>query len=344
MDDGTEPATPPTDLPARTDPGRSGARLTAACVTLALVHPAAVALSRWVWVADLLSHFQDVAAVVSALAAVIVARRRPRLAVACGLLAGLQVVPLLRYSGDNPVRPAGAAAERLRLVAVNVLHDNVRFDDLARLLRSERPDIVGLVEYSQAWEDSLAEFRVEYPYRVAYAEGASGIALWFRRQPLRIDPPEWLAGRGNPSIHAVFEFAGELRHVWIVHPTSPFYRFPTAGNAEIAALARRVAEVGGSRVVMGDMNSTDGSLLFGDFLRTSGLRDSRLGFGRQTSWPSDRPYRIAIDHAFVSDDLAVVDRRLGHDVGSDHFPLILDLAPAARKEKTQPAQASSASR
>jgi endonuclease/exonuclease/phosphatase family metal-dependent hydrolase len=55
------------------------------------------------------------------------------------------------------------------------------------------------------------------------------------------------------------------------------------------------------------------------------------GFGREGSWPSwlPSPLRIAIDHAFVSNDLAVVARRLGPKIGSDHLRLIFELAPAA---------------
>jgi endonuclease/exonuclease/phosphatase (EEP) superfamily protein YafD len=143
-------------------------------------------------------------------------------------------------------------------------------------------------------------------------------------------------------IHATFDFAGRARHLWVVHPSSPmFSERRKAGNPELNAIAGRVREAGGSRVVIGDMNSTDGSAHFRDFLRVSGLRDSRRGFGRHGSWPSDWPYRISIDHAFLSDDLAVVDRRLGFLSGSDHLALIVDLAPAAAtNDSTQAAHAS----
>jgi endonuclease/exonuclease/phosphatase (EEP) superfamily protein YafD len=230
------------------------------------------------------------------------------------------------------------------VVVVNVLHDNEQYEDLARLLRAEKPDIVALIEYSRTWQSALSEFHAEYPYRGGFAAGASGIALWFRHRPIRIDRPEWLASTGNSSIHAVFEFAGKARHVWAVHPTSPLYRVGVPGNPEMSAIARRVRETGGSRIVVGDLNCTDGSEHFWDFLRETGLRDSRLGFGRQASWSTDNPYRIAIDHAFVSGDLAVVDRRLGPKVGSDHFPLIFELAPAAMNADAHGTQASTASR
>ncbi len=111
----------------------------------------------------------------------------------------------------------------------------------------------------------------------------------------------------------------------MIHPSIPFARKNTP---ELAALADRIGRTGVSRIVVGDMNSTEGSPHFADFLRRAGLRDSRLGFGRQPSWPTGWPYRIALDHAFVSDDLAVLERRLGPSIGSDHFPLILDLSPA----------------
>jgi len=321
-----------------------GAVLKTVCVLAALVHPVAALLSRYDWFADLFSHFQEPALAASVLAAAVTARRHRRLALALAVLAALQVPPLFRYSGANPVPPDPRAPARLRVLVANVLHDNPRFDDLVRLIRRERPDVVGLVEYNRAWLDGLAAVRSEYPFRVEYPYGAGGIALWFRSQPASIDEPEWLVARGNCVIHASFDFAGRRRHVWVVHPTSPLYRFGTPGNLELTALADRVRDTGGSRVVMGDMNCTEGSAHFHDFLRTTGLRDSRLGFGRQPSWPTFLPYRIAIDHALVSSDLAVVDRRLGPSIGSDHFPLIFDLAPASTNLEAQPSQASSASR
>ena len=90
---------------------------------------------------------------------------------------------------------------------------------------------------------------------------------------------------------------------------------------------------------MGDMNCTDHSSHFSDFLRATGLHDSRVGFGRQASWPTMFPYyRIAIDHLFLDDDLAVVNRRLGPMVGSDHFPILIELAPASKNAMTHASQ------
>lgn len=316
----------------------------AVCVASALVHPLAAALSRHFWLADLLSHFQEPALVVTLLAVAVTASGRRRLAVGLALLAAFQVAPLVRYACADPVAAEPGSPDRLRILMANVLFENERYDELRALIRAEKPDVVGLVEYTPAWRAALADERNDYPYRVEYPAQASGLALWFRKAPRRIDPPEWLVPGRHPLIHAAFDFAGRERHLWVVHPCSPMSRERReAGNPELDAMAVRVRETGGSRVVIGDMNSTDGSAHFRDFLRVSGLRDSRLGFGRQGSWPSDWPYRISIDHAFLSDDLAVVDRRLGFLSGSDHFALIVDLAPAAATNDATQATQSTAS-
>jgi endonuclease/exonuclease/phosphatase family metal-dependent hydrolase len=131
-------------------------------------------------------------------------------------------------------------------------------------------------------------------------------------------------------LEAEVELAGRPLRIWLVHPPNPLSRLGRArGGDEINALAERIGSSDGDRLVFGDMNRTDGSPYFGDFLRKTGLRDSRLGFGRQASWPAWSPYKIAIDHAFVSTDLAVTSRRLGPAIGSDHLPLVIELAPAA---------------
>ena len=60
---------------------------------------------------------------------------------------------------------------------------------------------------------------------------------------------------------------------------------------------------------------------------TTGLCDTRAGFGYQGSFPaSSAILRIPIDHVLVSCEVGVRARRIGPDVGSDHLPVIVDLA------------------
>jgi endonuclease/exonuclease/phosphatase (EEP) superfamily protein YafD len=252
-------------------------------------------------------------------------RRHPRIAVALSCLAFWQAAPLWRYSGSNPIRTDQRAATQLRLVMVNVLAENTRYADVDRLIRRERPDVVGLVEVTHEWINGLAEIRAAYPFRVEFPGWSEGLALWFRERPEIIDPPARALPEGSPFVHAEFVYAGRRRHLWLVHPAMPFVR---RNRPELPALAAVIGRTPGSRIVFGDFNTTEGSPGFADFIQTTGLRDSRLGFGRQPSWPADMPYRLALEHALVSTDLAVVARRLGPEIGSDHFPLILDVAPA----------------
>ncbi len=324
----------PSARPSRSH--RLGRWLVFGSIAIALVHPLATVLDRRLWVADLICHFQEPALVASCVAVVLaIASKRRRIAAALLVLAVVQTLPLVRYSGANPVFPDPSSKDRLRVLLSNVLYENVVYTDLERLIRVEEPDIVALVEYAPGWPEGLAGIRADYPYRVEYPMGASGLALWFKEKPIAMGEPEWLVKDGHPIIHARFVFAGKERELWLVHPRSPlsYKRFLKAGNTEMDAIAARVKETGGSTIVLGDLNSTDGSAHFRDLLDTTGLRDSRLGFGRQGSWPTDQFYRIAIDHLFLSRDLAVRDRRLGDMVGSDHFPVVADLAPAASATK-----------
>ena len=215
-----------------------------------------------------------------------------------------------------------------------------------RLIRQERPDVVGLIEFSSRWLTALESVRSEFAYRYVYPfdDDGRGLALWLRREPISVEFVSPLTPGGIPVVHAVIDFAGQPRDLWLIHFLSPLERpaeVPLGG--EFAELARRLERTGGSKIVVGDFNSTDGSPHFRRFLEVSKLRDSRLGFGRQSSWPTWSPYRIGIDHGFLSDDLAVESRRLGPRIGSDHLPLILELAPAVTLERKPPAQASQSS-
>ena len=314
-------------------------------VFVALVYPAAWLTSRFWIVSDLITHFQEPFAIVTfASVAMLLRGRRGKFALVLSVLLGLQCYSIYRYLGPNPVAADPASNERLRILFANVYVANRHYDDLLRLIEAERPDIIGLVEYTPAWQKALEGLRLEYPYSAEAPSrvDAGGVALWFRKPPISLEPPRSLTPDGWPVAQATFEFAGQVRRIWVVHPFSPIQSDASRdGTHELYAIAEQAGSVEGSRIVIGDMNTTDGSARFRDFPRVARLRDGRQGFGRQRSWPVDSIYRIAIDHCFVSDDLAVVDRRLGPSIHSDHFPLIVDLAPASKRSRSSDSQVSS---
>jgi endonuclease/exonuclease/phosphatase (EEP) superfamily protein YafD len=327
--------------PSPTKPARRRRAWPWALALTTLAWPLAYALGRHDWRADLASHFRYPAAAWTLAVAATLARRHRRLASGVAVLALAEAWPLVGLLGPNPVRPAPDARDRLKILSANVLEENPDYDRLAGWIRRERPDVVALVEMTWDWERGLDSLRRDYPYRADLPIGTSGIALWSRR-PLK----GWRFERPYPGggycLWADAELGGRPVRIWVVHPLSPIHRVGQAGFPDLIALGRRIGRDGGSRVVVGDLNTTDGSPLFGDFLAATGLRDGRLGFGPQPSWPTWSPFRITIDHSFVSGDLAVVSRKLGPDIGSDHLPFLLELAPAAAS-RTESASASQSS-
>jgi endonuclease/exonuclease/phosphatase (EEP) superfamily protein YafD len=312
---------------------------------LALVHPLARLLARWDWRADALTNLQGPAACVTAIATMILLRKHRLVAAAVAVLLAIQMEPLVRYWAPSPMARQPPTGARLRILMANVLVLNPYHDALAEVIRRERPDVVGLVEVTPEWLGGLdlEGVRAEFPYRRELPIGARGIALWLRQRPRALAVPEVFSDDGNPVLSATIDLDGRPLRLWLVHPPNPLF-LPPSSNRDLSALGAAVGRAGGSQVVVGDLNRAEFSPFYDDFVRLSGLRDSRYGFGPQPSWPSDYPLRIAIDHAFVSGDLTVTSRRLGPHIGSDHLPLIVDVcwaSKAATNSSAQRAQSSS---
>ena len=92
----------------------------------------------------------------------------------------------------------------------------------------------------------------------------------------------------------------------------------------VAVLARQVEH---PVMLIGDFNTTMWTRPYRTLEANTGLRNTRKGFGVLPTWSTFMPFAmIAIDHAFVSDDIGVVETRTGPRIGSDHLPLILTVA------------------
>jgi endonuclease/exonuclease/phosphatase (EEP) superfamily protein YafD len=85
----------------------------------------------------------------------------------------------------------------------------------------------------------------------------------------------------------------------------------------------------GPVVIIGDFNATQHSLVYKQ-LKNGGLRSAHddCGRGYATTWPNGHwplpPIRI--DQAFISPDVTCLKIVEGQGAGSDHKPLILDIA------------------
>lgn len=163
----------------------------------------------------------------------------------------------------------------------------------------------------------------------------------YTRFPMRKPRVTFAKPGQDPIVHINFFHEGKLVRLVVLHPRPPVK--PLWYQRHRAHFARLEKEIGNEHtplIVVGDLNTSPWSATFQHFLKSSGLQDSQQGFGLQPSWPTyipklNMPLRlfnvtvpvtvIPIDHVLLSPDWAVLNRKTGLDIGSDHLPVIIQL-------------------
>lgn len=280
------------------------------------------------WPLELASHFriQYAWALVLVSAGLFPSRRSP--AVIGVLLALLNLSMMVPFYRRQPPRPAGRV---IRAVLLNLQASNTAYDRAIDFLRSSGADVIVVVEVNQRWLTHLEALSPQYPYRkhLLFRE-YFGIML-LSRMPFERAEIIHVGAANLPSVVARFNIDGQPFTFIGTHPIAPMR--PLHAYLRDHQL-RELAVFAGAQtdpvVLMGDLNTTSWSRTFQSLLRVGRLRDSRVGFGLQPSWPAwlPAPLRIPIDHCLVTDGVVVRARRLGPLVGSDHRPVIVDLALA----------------
>lgn len=291
-----------------------------------LVTMTALAGKFW-WVFDLTSHFRlQYAAALLLLAVMFGVARKYRPAIAFAGFACINFAFVLPYCflGRAPVARSESA---LRVMLINVHTENRRYDDVKAFVRRSKADLVVLEEVNNEWLTKLAELQSNYPFVCQESrEDDFGIALFskFRLSDSKI---VYVGGVEVPSVSAEIEFGGKRIRILGTHPLPPASAENTARrDQQLSAIPAFLGRGHGSVILLGDLNTTPWSHTFRKLVRDTGLSDSGRGAGVQATWPADLfPLRIAIDHCLHSQDLRVVSRTVGADVGSDHLPLIVDL-------------------
>jgi endonuclease/exonuclease/phosphatase (EEP) superfamily protein YafD len=284
---------------------------------------------RW-WAFDMLAHVRVQAALLSGAltVAALIAGNIGVAGVACivALFNTLFVLPQL----PGRQRPLAAKGGTLRVLFANVLEKNHQYERLVRVIERADPDVIVLAEVDA---DALAHVRLhlpDYPYCHERTIGPRPLGMGLlSRVPSTSARLVTIDESSAPLVIARFEW--DRRPVTIIgaHPLPPYratwYR---RRNRYLDELVDVVSREEGEVVLVGDFNITPWSEHFRAFLRRSSLRDSRGGFGLQTTWPAFLPplLRIPIDHCFVSIGIDVRSRCVLESTGSDHLPIVVDVS------------------
>lgn len=261
-------------------------------------------------------------AVVGVVLALIVARRLTALlllGVACWLV--FELAPQWTLADDPPA----LGARPVRVYFDDIRSRNHHGEEIRRSIAAADADVVALVQVSDVnapfVRQALAGYRYHLESRTAADDMGSGRTILAARFPLKPLPS---------ASHSVFEAevsAAEPIRLVIVNLQRSW---PNRGQE--AALQQLAARLGGGRaaraVVVGDFNATLSSVTLRRFVHETGLTPLPVLFG---DWPSfaPAPLRLGTQNVLTGPTLTAFDRQLGPANGSDHQPIVFELAPAS---------------
>ena len=257
-----------------------------------------------------------------------------RIAALCAV--GACAVPFMLLPPAPEVNPG----EKIRILIANLYIDNPDPHPFVALLTRLQPDIVVTEETRRSFAEAVRGSGL-YPFETEGDLAPADDKKVFSRYPIRAYRQlDDLPGRKveRHAMRLVIDSPAGPIVIYAIHPDTP----RSLGqwderNAYFERLAVAIrGEAKGTPVVLaGDWNMPAHSAFFRNFFATTGYRFARPGFWPPVTRFATRLARLGyfgstIDHVAVSPEIRVTDWKRGGDIGSNHLPVIVDLAlPAA---------------
>lgn len=287
----------------------------------------------WSWRLDLFSHFRGIYfGLFLGLLVGFLWKKRWGWGVVALIGATINLATLGPYLMRPAPKPVPPDAIRLKIFHANVLVLNTEYEAVQRQIAAENPDIIALAELTPGWFAALEPLKKTHPFFIRNDVGDKfGLGIW-SRYPL-LGEAQYLGAGARCSILATVRIPNRGFTLLYTHPWPPSKpKWVEEQKRQLAAVAQRLQGTHGPKVLLGDLNATPWSYLFQNLEHDSGMRDTERDGGLALTWPEQLPLRIPIDHCLVSEEFQVVSRRAGRPTGSDHLPLILELALHSKKQ------------
>jgi endonuclease/exonuclease/phosphatase (EEP) superfamily protein YafD len=252
--------------------------------------------------------------------------RKPLMIAAAGVVVANLVLFAFALQGAAAA-PAGSPDRFARIVTFNVWSGNRQIDDIAQFLVATDADVVVLEEIVTSQRERLRLLlKAKYPYFIGRYD-----VVMFSKYPISA-AGQIRGGSTNPRARRAMltwttvEIKGTTFDIAGVHNAYPFNATDQA--TYMPTLIDFARERERPLIVAGDFNLTPWSVKLQRFAQETGLR--RFNTFTPT-WPMNRrtlPPFVAIDNIFASPEFARIDVKVGPPLGSDHRPVIADIALA----------------
>jgi endonuclease/exonuclease/phosphatase (EEP) superfamily protein YafD len=214
----------------------------------------------------------------------------------------------------------------IKLVSANVLFSNNHYQDIEAMILEEDPDILAIPELSVDQQRVLGSFLgSHYPYQfVRPVNDASGIGLYSKF-------PLTSAKFFNPALDDFGYISASVRihdknyNLLAVHPFPPIFQSGfNSRNVVYHDLPFQLVQKSGDNIVIGDFNNT---LWSPDFLQLMQSLKVKANLFAPATWPAlTLVPKIGIDHILIPQNARFISMRRGANIGSDHYPLIAEIA------------------
>ncbi len=241
----------------------------------------------------------------------------------------IYVFPYFTFSKKQVPDNEAGGKPTFSVMVSNVLMKNRKSKKLIKLVRQHNPDILLMVETDHWWANEVEELETEYPHWVKYPlENTYGMILYSKKE-LGNTEIKFIIRENVPSIHADIIIDGSSIRAICIHPEPPAPDEADTSrprDRELLRIASMVKDKAQPTIVLGDLNDVAWSDTSYRFQRISNLKDPRKGRGFFNTYHAKLPMvRWALDHIFLSGDFKLSKIKKLSKVGSDHFPIYVEL-------------------
>ncbi len=213
----------------------------------------------------------------------------------------------------------------LSMLSINLLASNTNHSEAVQLITDKDPDIVIFLELSPQWNTQLQQLYPRFSFRQMIPQNDNfGIGI-MSKIPM-ISEVTILGKDFPPSIHGEIQINGKIVSILATHPVPPVGREQfELRNEQLSEVAKLSASEPGNFILAGDLNTSSYSSHFQNLKKNGNLKDSRTGFGINSTWPTNiYVMRTTLDHILYKGEMKIFTISTEKSIGSDHLPVYVE--------------------